>query len=210
MTAAVVLLDLDGTLTDSAPGILRSVEHALVSLGEPVPAPEVLRSFLGPPLHASFARLGVDAERAVAAYRERFVPIGIHELQVYDGVEPLLSGLRSDGALLALATAKPEPFALQIVASAGWVLDAVVGSQLDGSRSTKAEIISEALRLLDRTPSESVMVGDRAEDCLGAAECGVAFVGAGWGYGEPGELKAAGATRIAPSPLALLDLLRTS
>lgn len=205
----VVLLDLDGCLTDSAPGILACVRHALAGLGAPDPGDAVLRRFLGPPLHESFARIGVDPEPAVTLYRERYREVGITELEVYDGIADLLAGLRSDGSRLCLATSKPEVFARRILASTGLSLDETVGSELDGSRSRKADVIDEALRRLDAAPPDAVMVGDRAEDCVGAAACGVAFVGAGWGYGRPGELFDAGATQVAASPRHLLQLLRS-
>ena len=206
MTRRWALLDLDGCLTDSAPGILGSVSHALTVLGLPVP--DDLRSFLGPPLHASFARLGVpDVEAAVAAYRERFTAVGITELSLYDGVPTALAALRADGWGLCLATSKPEVFARRVVASTELVLDELVGSELDGTRSAKAEVIAEALRRTGAAPDRAVMVGDRAEDCRGAAACGIRFVGAGWGYGRPGELEEAGARAVAASPSELPALL---
>jgi phosphoglycolate phosphatase len=209
VTRRWALLDLDGCLTDSAPGILNSVAHALSSLGLPVP--DDLRSFLGPPLHVSFARLGVpDVDAAVAAYRERFSAVGITELSLYDGVPEALAALRADGWGLCLATSKPEVFAQRILAATGLDLDEVVGSELDGTRSVKADVITGALRRTGVTPDQAVMVGDRAEDCVGAAACGVRFVGAGWGYGLPGELGEAGADVIATSPRDLPDLLTTS
>ena len=207
MTPAVVLLDLDGCLTDSAPGILACVRHALAGLGAPDPGDTVLRTFLGPPLHASFARIGVDPEAAVALYRERYRDVGITELEVYDGIRDLLAGLRGDGSRLCLATSKPEVFARRVLTSTGLSLDEAVGSELDGSRSRKADVIAEALRRLDAAPSDAVMVGDRAEDCVGARDCGVAFVGAGWGYGLPGELVRSGATQVASDPVDLLQRL---
>lgn len=209
MTPPVVLLDLDGCLTDSAPGIVGCVRHALAGLGAPDPGDAVLRTFLGPPLHESFARIGVDPEPAVELYRERYREVGITELEVYDGIVDLLAGLRADGSRLCLATSKPEVFARRILTATGLSLDETVGSELDGSRSRKADVIAEALRRLDASPSDAVMVGDRAEDCVGALAWGVGFVGAGWGYGRPGELADAGAAQVAASPLDLLQLLRS-
>lgn len=209
MTPAVVLLDLDGCLTDSAPGIVACVRHALASLGAPDPGDAVLRTFLGPPLHESFARIGVDPEPAVELYRERYREVGITELEVYDGIVDLLAGLRADGSRLCLATSKPEVFARRILTATGLALDEAVGSELDGSRSRKADVIAEALHRLDASASDAVMVGDRAEDCVGALARGVGFVGAGWGYGLPGELADAGAAQVAARPLDLLQLLRS-
>ena len=205
----IVLLDLDGTLSDSAPGIVSSVVHALTSLGAPVPSADVLRSFLGPPLHESFARLGLgDPWRAVELYREHYRAAGLTDTSAYDGVVPLLVSLRSWGARLAVTTSKPTVFAERVVQLLGLDVDVVVGSELDGSRSRKADVIDEALRVLSVVDRSSVvMVGDRAEDALGAAQCGVRFVGAGWGYGRPGELETVGAPETAQTPLDLLDLL---
>ena len=210
-----ILFDLDGTLTASGPGILASVRHALTSLGEPIPAPDVLDGFIGPPLLDSFRGLcGLDEHRswaAVAAYREDYVARGQFENSVYDGIPELLAGLRDAGRTLAVATSKAEVYAHSILEHfdlAGF-FEVVTGSELDGRRTAKAEVIAETLRRLGRPRSEApagagaVMIGDRSHDVVGALACGVPCVGALWGYGSAEELRGAGASALADSPRAL-------
>ena len=154
----LVLLDLDGTLTDSAPGILASVRHAYAALGLPVPAEPVLRGFVGPPLAESFLAHGVPAGLvgdAVAAYREVYAAGNLLDNAVYPGVPECLTAVRASGARLAVATSKPEPMARRIVEHFG--LDAfldrgpddVFGATLDGTRTSKGDVIAHALASFD-------------------------------------------------------------
>lgn len=208
----LVLLDLDGTLTDPYDGITRCVTHALDGLGLPRLDEQALRSFIGPPLQDRFAALGLspaDVDRAVALYRERFADVGLYENRVYDGVPEALAALRP-GARLAVATSKPTPFAERIVAHVGLGVELVVGATLDGSRRAKADVVRAALELLG--PGPAVMVGDRVQDVLGAHEVGLPCVGVTWGYADPGELDDADALLDAPAelPAAVEALLRRS
>lgn len=207
-----VLFDLDGTLTDSRPGIINSVIHALGRLGLPALPDEQLRAFVGPPLHDSFASLGIEPEAAVAAYREYFVDLGIYENSVYDGIPAVLDELLVGGLPVAVATSKPTVFALRVLDHFGLTtyFQAVHGAELDGTNRHKHEVVALALQSLDVDAASAVLVGDRAADAIGAAACGVPFIGAGWGYAEPGELEAAGATVIASTPADLLPLLLTA
>jgi phosphoglycolate phosphatase len=208
-----VLFDLDGTLTASGPGILASVRHALAELGEPIPPAEVLDQFIGPPLADSFAQLcGMDpgrAQEAITAYRVYFAARGQYENSVYDGIPEVLGALRDQGRVLAVATSKAEVFAESILAH--FALDgyfaAVVGSELDGRRTDKAEVITEALSRLDRPRAGTVMIGDRSHDVRGARRVGVDCIGALWGYGSADELTTEGATALAETPSALTALL---
>lgn len=196
MTAPLALLDLDGTLSDSAPGIFRSVTAALTALGVPVPSPQGLRAFVGPPLPASMAAHGVPEERmaeAIAAYRAEFEAGGMWESHVFDGIPEQLRALREAGVTLAVATSKPEVYARPICEK--WGLDALVdgvyGAPLDHIPSSKATVIAHALEELGERvpePSRIVMVGDRHHDVEGATEHGIDCLGVAWGYGEPGEL----------------------
>jgi phosphoglycolate phosphatase len=206
-----VLLDLDGTLSESGPAITASAAVAIAEVGAPVPDVAGLRSFVGPPIQDSFAALpGFDAARvaeAVAAYRRHYTATGMLTAPVYAGVHELLSGLRAAGLRLALATSKPEPYAEQVVAAAGLtpLLDVVAGSGLDGSRGSKAAVIGHALDRLGH-PGRAVMVGDRWHDVAGAAEHGLPCLGVLWGYGSADELRDAGAVGLVATPA---DLLRT-
>ena len=110
----VCVFDLDGTLTESEPGITKSVQYALEKMNRPVPEQATLRRFIGPPLMESFRTIaGMDeaeAERAVALYRERFYSVGWQENSVYPGIAPLLRSLKKNGAYVAVATGKVRPF----------------------------------------------------------------------------------------------------
>jgi phosphoglycolate phosphatase len=208
-----VLLDLDGTLTDPREGITRCILHALAALDRPLPPVEELLHWIGPPLHDSFRDfLGGDdalARRAVGHYRERFADIGLYENAVYPGIERALDHLVARGSRLYLATAKPEVYALRIVAHFGLHsrLQGVFGSRLDGGLTDKAELIAYILDRTGADAAETVMVGDRRHDMVGARANDVRPIGVGWGYGTHRELREASASSIldAPSELATLS-----
>jgi len=209
----LVLFDLDGTLVDSLPGIWASVRFAAAELGLPEPTPRQLRGMVGPPLEDGFAvALGVPAgevPRAVAAYRAHYSAGALLEVTVYDGVPELLAGLLEDGATLAVATSKPEPFALRVLAHTGLrpAFASVHGATFDGVVRHKDQVVASALAAHPdgRRP---VLVGDRAHDVVGAAVHGLPCIGAGWGPAEDGELSAAGAVAVAATPAEALTLLR--
>jgi phosphoglycolate phosphatase len=209
---ALVLLDLDGTLTDPYDGITRCVSYALEELGRPRLGQRELRSFIGPPLQDQFASLGLDdseVDRAVELYRERFRDVGLFENRVYDGIPEALAALAALPLRLALATSKPTPFAQRIVEHFGLDahLDLVAGATLDGSRRTKADVIRFALTTLAVDPATAVMVGDREQDIVGARTMGLSSIGVTWGYAEPDELGTAGADQLAGTPQELVDAL---
>ncbi len=200
-----LLFDLDGTLTDPAQGITGSITHALRARGYPAPAPESLSWVVGPPLRGTFERLAGTADKGeidalIAAYRERFVPVGMYENSVYAGIPECLVACTAAGCTMALATLKPSVFARRILRHFGMGshFSAIVGSYLDGRRDDKAKVIRRALTVLGADPARTVMIGDRAADVAGARACGVAAIGAGWGYGDPGEL-------AAEDPLAIVS-----
>jgi phosphoglycolate phosphatase len=208
----LVLFDLDGTLVDSAPGIHASVRAAAAALGLPAPTPAALRAMVGPPLQDGFALAfglaGPDLDRAVAAYRAYYVAGAMLDAPPYAGVVALLDRLRSDGATLAVATSKPEQFAVRILGHVG-LLDrfaSVHGATLDGAVRHKHQVIGAALA---RHPEGAapVLVGDRAQDVLGAAAHGMPCIGAGWGPAEDGELERAGVAAIAATPADVVDAL---
>ena len=155
-------------------------------------------------------RYGVDMEKAramTAKYRERYSVQGLAECSVYPGVPELVQRLRDRGAKVVVATGKPTKFTVDILESAGLggLFDDVLGSEFDGTRGQKWEVIAE---LLDRHGSEgAVMVGDRENDVNGAKKCGIPCVGVAWGYAEPGELLAAGAVSLAQTVDELEDVL---
>lgn len=214
------LFDLDGTLTDPGEGITRCVQYALRSLGIEEPDLKKLEPFIGPPLTDSFMEFyGLTREqavRAVDAYRERFAPVGIYENRLIDKVPQLLERLKGSGVTLAVASSKPGPFVRKILERFGIekYFDVIVGSELDGARSTKEEVVKEALcRLapfgLGREEKKSLcaMIGDRKFDIQGAKAHEITGVGVRFGYAPEGELEAAGADYIADTVEELEDFL---
>lgn len=199
----VILFDLDGTLTDSSPGIINSIIYALDKYGISLEDTAVLRKFLGPPLHESFkAFCGFDDEKAMEAvnyYREYFSTKGIFENEVYEGIASLLQSLSERGKRLILATSKPQLFTDKIMEHFDLTqyFECIVGSNMDGTRSKKADVISYALQqcgVTDKT--KVVMVGDRMHDIIGAKAVGIDSVGVEYGYGDYDELNDAGANYI--------------
>lgn len=214
----LILFDLDGTLTDSAPGILESVTYAYRSLNLPVPGAAELASFVGPPLHVSAPRHGVPEElipEFLRAYREKFVDGGMLNNSVYAGIRQMLDQLGQTGIPLGIATSKPQVFAVQILEhfELAQHFTFIAGATLDGVRSAKADVITHALESLDAKlgglpPKERIiMVGDREHDVLGAASHGIKTIGVDWGYAPHGELDSVGAAQIASDPADLLARL---
>ncbi|ADZ70215.1 HAD family hydrolase [Polymorphum gilvum] len=202
-----VLFDLDGTLTDPFPGITRSIQHALEALGAPVPAAEALRWCIGPPLAESFAvLLGTDdtatLDRAIALYRERYAVTGLFENTLIEGIEPLLRMLADEGRRLFVATSKPYAYAGRIVEHFGLAaaFAKVYGSELDGRRAAKTDLIAYLLAEEGLTAQRCVMVGDRKHDLIGARANRVAAVGVTWGYGSREELAAEAPDAIVDAP----------
>ena len=209
--AAAVVFDLDGTLTDSAPGILRSTRSALERLNAagraavPVPAATELRWIIGPPLQESFAKL-VGADRAstlLSLFRERYSTIGLFENSLYDGVVEALDRLTALDCRLFVATSKAEPDARRILDHFGLTryFKQIYGAELDGRRSSKTELLTYLLgRERISATGRVVMIGDRRDDALGARAVGIAAIGALWGYGDAEELAAAGADPLIETP----------
>lgn len=209
-----ILFDLDGTLTDSAPGILNSVRYACRKMQLEIPEEATLRRFLGPPLPSSFRSYlhlnEADTTRAVAAFREYYPDKGIFENEVYPGIPALLADLKTAGKTVVMATSKPEAFARRIMQhfSLENYFDAICGATMDETRTDKGEVIAYALRTIGATGTQGiVMVGDREHDVKGAAGNGLPCIGAVYGYGTAEELTAAGAFALADTVADLRKLL---
>lgn len=189
MTLDVALLvDLDGTLTEPAPGIIGSVRYALEQIGFAPPPHDDLTWVIGPPLRPSFARMGVppgDIERAVAIYRERYTGGAMFDAYAHAGMREALASLRDDGARLYVATSKVHSYAGDIVAHFGYadLFDQVYGSELDGARSDKGELIAHILSERGIDPRKAIMIGDTPYDVEGARKNGVVCIGVTWGHG---------------------------
>lgn len=225
-----VLFDLDGTLTDPMVGITTCVQYALAAAGIEEPDMQKLTPFIGPPLKQSFMEFygfsDEKAEQAVEKYRERFRDVGIFENEVYEGIPKLLSSLKKEGMLLSVASSKPEVFVKRILThfSIDSYFDAVVGSELDGRRTDKKEVVAEALKRLYEKDAEKAeieetalfdaakrkctyMVGDRKFDIIGAKAEDVISVGVTYGYGSEEELLAEKPDFLAHSVDELKEIL---
>jgi len=209
-----ILFDLDGTLTDPGLGITNSVMHALQKWGIEVTDRKSLYRFIGPPLQDSFMQYygfsAEDAEKSVAYYREYFREKGLYENEVYPGAEKLLADLKAAGKKLAVATSKPEEFAIRILKhfQLDGYFDVIAGATMDSSRSKKADVIAYCLDRLGASDLFSVvMVGDREHDIIGAKAAKVDSIGVLVGYGSREELENAGATYIAETLGDVLPLV---
>jgi len=205
-----VYIDLDGTLTDPFEGISNCIGYALERLGHARPADDALRRFIGPPLLETFEELlGRElAPRAVGYYRERFGDIGWRENVVYPGIHGALRTMTDAGHRCFVATTKPHVFARRIVEHfelAAYFTE-VYGSELDGTRTDKTELLRFAQRGRSAA-SESVMIGDRYHDVVGALDNGFRAIGVTWGFGTADELRGAGADCLAASPQQLPGLV---
>lgn len=208
-----ILFDLDGTLTDPAEGITNSLMHAQRRLGRPVSSREELYVFIGPPLIETFmSEWGLTREesrQALLYYREYFTDRGIFENVPYEGIADCLARLRAAGLRLFVATSKPEPLSLRILEHFDLLryFEAVAGSTMDERRTRKGDVIAYALDAFGLDPGETVMVGDREHDVMGAAENGLPCIGVLYGYGSRAELTAAGAAALAADLRELSRLL---
>ncbi|MCH5210995.1 MAG: HAD-IA family hydrolase [Oscillospiraceae bacterium] len=208
-----IFFDLDGTLTDPQEGITNCVMYALEHFGIHETNYSKLMRFIGPPLVYSFSEYyGFDEEKsleAVEKYRERFSTVGLFENKVYDGVYDMLQKLSDSGHILVLATSKPKVFADRIMVKYRLrpYFKLICGSELDGTRNDKNEVIEYAIEKLGCPRESVIMVGDRRHDIIGAKKCSIASCGVRFGYAEEGELEEAGADMIAEDMEELTDIL---
>lgn len=214
-----ILLDLDGTITDSGEGIINCLRYALKAVGKQIPDEPTLRRFVGPPLTVAFQEiLGMTQEEAVYAttkYRERYSTVGMFEAPVYTGMDNVLRYLYDAGYRISLASSKPEEYSARILEHFGLkpYFHEIVGDTLQGIRSSKQAVIEEALRRLhvaEKEKSKVLMIGDRKYDILGAKACGITSLGVCFGYAEPGELEEAGADYVLQTVDELLRFLKAS
>lgn len=216
-TRTHVLLDLDGTLSDSEPGILRSLQWACEQEGFPIPTDEQVRSVIGPPFEVGLPQIGIPDDalvRVIATYRDRYKRIGAFENTLYPGIIEMLDALAGLGLSLSIATAKPEQTAHPILDYFGISerFDVRAGATLTPERRTKAQVIDFALRELEIHADPDlgdhvIMVGDRNHDVRGAMHHGITCIGVTWGYGSTEELLVAGAVALADSPAEVVDLV---
>lgn len=211
---STVFFDLDGTLTEPSGGIMDSVEYALSKWGIKVDDRESLRKFIGPPLVYSFKEFygfsDEDAKLAVKYYREVFSTKGIYNNEVYPQTEETLKALKASGKTIALATSKPEEFAIKILEhfDLAKYFDHICGATFDNSRNTKEAVLEYAVKSAGVTDlSTAVMVGDRMHDIDGAKYVGMDSIGVEYGFAEEGELAAHGATFVVPELKDILPII---
>ena len=199
----IILFDLDGTLTDPMEGITKSVQHALKAYGIIEEDLTKLCPFIGPPLKDSFMEFygfsEKDGKEAISVFHEYFTARGMFENKVYDGMEDMLTALKEAGYVLAVATSKPECFAMQILEhfKLDSYFEVVGGADMEEIRVRKGDVIKYTLdRLAFKDGEQIVMVGDRKHDILGAKEAGLQSIGVLYGYGDREEFMEAGADYI--------------
>ncbi len=207
-----ILVDLDGTLTDPAAGIIAAVRHAIAQTGAAPPPAEELRWVIGPPLRQSFPRLlgdGHDVEAAVAHYRDHYGAGGLFDAAVYDGIFDALARLRDRPARLLVCTAKPQPFAQRVLDhfNLSARFDAIYGPDLEGKLDDKGDLIAYMIETEGFDPTRAVMIGDRGSDVRAAKRHGIPTVGVLWGYGSREELADAGAAALCAEPLELAEVV---
>lgn len=214
MPSSAILFDLDGTLTDPKVGITGCIQYALSELGYKPPNADELHWCIGPPLKDSFSQLlktldDTVIEQAISLYRRRFATIGLFENSLYPQIPEILKAIRFAGYKTFVATSKPYIYARQIIEFFGLSLlfDGIYGSELDGSRSIKGDLIHHILLTEKLLPSTVMMVGDRSHDIIGAKHHQIASIGVTYGYGTEEELKAHGADFIAHSPSDIPKLI---
>lgn len=207
-----ILFDLDGTLTDSGPGIMNCARLALEHYGLPIPSDAEMRTFVGPPLHESFIRFGVPAEEAdnaIKIYRSRYIPIGKYENEPYPGIREVLEKLKKLGHTLYVATSKPESMSVDILEhfDLAKYFDIICGASFDRSRSNKEDVITHLLNQCGDY-DEKIMVGDTAFDVIGAKAHGIPTIGVAWGYGKVEDMEKAGAASIVHTMDELFEALK--
>ncbi len=193
---------MDGTLIDPLIGITSSYHHMCAELGIPNMTEEEIRGLIGPSIQdalgAFFEFDQATLGRAIQSFRSYYSEQGILSYTVYPGISDLLATLRDDGFHLHVATNKPLVFANRIVEGAGWtdLFSNVAGSPIDGTTSTKTEIIASVLRQLPPEERTVAYIGDRPEDAEGSHRNGIAFVGVSWGFSTEERLRGAGAVAV--------------
>lgn len=213
MKYEAILFDLDGTLTNSEPGITSCVTGALEKMNFPVPPRETLRKFIGPPLWSSFMdNCGMtegQAEQAVEFYRETYNVIGAYQNAPYPGIMEMLEVLKRTGIKLAVATSKPRDIALPVLDHFGLTpyFDYIAAADPDDHESDKTRLICSGLKAFSMEPRNAVMVGDTRFDAAGARGAGTQFIGALYGFGTQEEMENEGAALFAATVSELQAML---
>lgn len=203
-----LFFDLDGTLADSSEGILACFTATFTDLNVPVPDLEVLKSFIGPPLEASFALFGDTAfvEKAVAIYKQHYQAGGVYQAALYPGIPEALEQLTQAGYPLYVATSKNEPMAVKMLENLQIVsyFRGVFGSL---GNDHKADVLQRGIQTFSLTADQAVMIGDTHFDMIGGQTVGTQTLGVTWGFGTEESLLNSGAQLIAHTPEDIQKLL---
>lgn len=208
----IILFDLDGTLTDSAEGVIRSAQHMQEKMGIPKWADEDLVFIVGPPLLKTFTEdfkmTEEDAQKALGYFRERYASVGLFENKVYDGVLEMLKALKEKGKRLAVATSKKEETAVRILKhfQLDTYFEVIGGDDREVGRDTKAKVIEYVLEKMEADKKDAIMVGDRKFDVEGAHLAGILCIAIEYGYGGRAEFEACGADYICATAKNLADM----
>lgn len=215
MEQRLIIFDLDGTLTESGPGVMKSVAYAFEKMNIEAPDEVGLRSFVGPPmvvhLQENYGMSEEDAKTTTEIFRERYNKIGIDENSLYDGIERLLKKLKEDGHVLSVATSKPQKVAKIVLEQ--FNIDGYFsywqGAVNDTGRADKMDIVEGAIdgNGFENKKDMVFLVGDRKYDAMGASLCKIGFYGAGWGYAPEGELESFSPLGIAKTPDELYAMM---
>lgn len=209
---SIIIFDLDGTLTDSAEGVIRSAQHMQKKMGLSKWADEDLKFIVGPPLIKTFTEdfqmNQEDAQRALGFFRERYATVGLFENKVYEGIPEMLEELKKKGKCLVVATSKKEETAVRILKhfEIDGYFDIIGGDNREIGRDTKAKVIEYVLETLGAKKEDAIMVGDRKFDVEGAHLVGIPCIAVEFGYGDRAEFEAFGADYIAETPKAVEEL----
>lgn len=209
-----VLLDLDGTLADSRPGIQASMRFMLEQMGHDPAAAGDLTWAVGPPIAVSIGTLLAKfadprVQQGLDIYRARYSDVGLYDCAAFPGIPAMLAALRATGRALCLATSKRRDFAERVIAHLGFGADipTIYGALPGGGLDDKADMLRELLRVEGYEPAGTVMVGDRLHDIEAAKANNLRSIGVLWGYGGRSELERVGADSLAAVPADVVGLL---
>lgn len=207
----IVYFDLDGTLSDSAPGIYNGIRYAQKKFGLREMTEKEMRCCVGPPMPDSFMKIWninrEEGQKVLNAYREYYKPKGIYENSLYPGVADMLSALNKCGIECGICSAKPETMVYTVLEyfCIKQFFSVIRGADIAKPYCGKAEVLKS---LIKKNPAQSIMVGDRASDISGAHGAGIKAVGVTWGYGGQNELCSAGADFIASTATELFGIIK--
>ena len=206
-----IIFDLDGTITDSYEGIVNAVKYSLDKIDFEYDEKKLV-SFIGPPLKDSYMAMGFsedESKNRINDFRDYYFEKGMKEMKLYDGIEDVIKKLYGDEYKIFLATSKVESSAKKILADCDLIkyFTFVAGATMDQSRVEKPDVIAYLIENTGIKPEESLMVGDRKHDILGAVLNNIDAVGALYGFGSESEFEKA--VFIAKKPSDIYDYVKS-